>query len=99
LDLKKKIERSWKDISMHKISFLAATFVVALCGAANADALPAHHVKQLHQASPTPAGEVVVAPTNAQAKSQWNGYVDYRNVGLSSNPDDCNKGCAVTTGQ
>jgi hypothetical protein len=91
--LKEKIERSRKDIPMGKISFLAATFLVAICGVAKADALPPRHLEQFRHTSPTPPGEV-----RASAKSQWNGYVDYRDVGLSSNPDDCNKGCAVTNG-
>jgi hypothetical protein len=97
--LKRENQTVMEGYSMRKISFLAATFLVALSSLAQADGLPPGHVKRLHSASPTPAGEVVVAPTNPQAKSQWNGYVDYRSVGLSSNPDDCNKGCAVTTGQ
>jgi hypothetical protein len=83
--------------TMHKISLLAmAALVFALCGGAYADAAPLRHAKQFHPAS---AGSVAPTPTNVQSQSQGNGYVDYRNVGLSGNPDDCNKGCAVPTGQ
>jgi hypothetical protein len=84
--------------SMRKISFLAATFLVALCGVAKADVLPPRHVKQFHHTSQRLGGRVV-APTNAQAASPWSSPVDYRSVGLSSNPDDCNKGCALSVGQ
>ena len=33
-----------------------------------------------------------------QPTSQGVGYPDYRSVGLSDNPDDCNRGCALSNG-
>jgi hypothetical protein len=103
LDFERRIERSWKGYAMRKFSYLsAAALVVALCSGASANALQSysaqHHVRQVHHASAKSLGEIPVTPASAP-NSQWNGYVDYRSVGLSGNPDDCNKGCAVTTGQ
>jgi len=36
-----------------------------------------------------------VDPNKANA---MNGFVDYKSVGLSSDPNDCNNGCAVSNG-
>ena len=36
----------------------------------------------------------VISPDSAAS-----GYVDYKSVGLSDNPEDCNNGCAVSNGE
>ncbi|WP_158814319.1 hypothetical protein [Methylocapsa sp. S129] len=48
--------------------------------------------------APRPMIERRAADENVSPMGAANGYVDYKSVGLSGNPEDCNKGCAVSNG-
>jgi len=79
----------------------AVLVVSAFSGAANAanpnvPSWSPYTMIQVPAAPPMVEGRAAfVGPTWA---GPGNGPVDYKSVGLSDNPDDCNKGCAVSTG-
>ena len=89
---------------MRKLSILVATVFVALNAVgAEADALHKLH-SRIHHA-PAMAGYAATYPYAAPAHQRrapatppWAVYPDYKSVGLSDNPDDCNSGCALSNG-
>ncbi len=79
----------------------AALAVGAFGGAANAanPNVPSWSPYTLIQVPAAPAmGEGRAALVGPAWAGPANGFVDYKSVGLSSNPDDCNNGCAVSNG-
>jgi hypothetical protein len=98
-----------RNISMRKIPMLgAAVIFVALGGidanAANPNVLPSSQYSILGYdaapaaTAPKPTMEGRAAYTAVDPYRLGNGYVDYKSVGLSSDPEDCNRGCAASNG-
>jgi hypothetical protein len=89
---------------MRKIAMLGvAALALALGGTcANATTADLYRGKAAHRvihhatARPMFEGRAAYAPVSPYGS--WSGPVDYKSVGLSDNPDDCNKGCALSNG-
>jgi len=98
---------------MRKISILGTAAIFLALGGIEAKAdnpyvhSPSRHAIMGHQAAPRAKARrfTTRGPANWRAEykdvqpdAPWNGYVDYKSVGLSDNPEDCNRGCAVSNG-
>jgi hypothetical protein len=88
---------------MRTISMLGTAAIFFVVGAiqAEADGLTVPH-KWRHAAisrhADWRAEYKAVQPNAPKPAAPGSGYVDYRSVGLSDNPDDCNRGCALSNG-
>jgi hypothetical protein len=91
---------------MRKLFLLtaAATFVAMGAVGAEADSLHKLHARTLrpgmtgYEATYHPYLRPAPAWRAPPAVAPQYFYPDYRSVGLSDNPDDCNKGCALSNG-
>jgi hypothetical protein len=88
---------------MRKIMMLAMTTSLVALGAIAANAGSPNTLPKSHHAV---AGRQVTLRKPASSMREgraayvgpWNAYPDYKSVGLSDNPDDCNDGCALSNG-
>jgi hypothetical protein len=88
---------------MRKISMLGTLAIFLALGGveANAAISEAPYLKTNHRATYHAMMHAPMREGRAAYVSPgglWNGPVDYKSVGLSDNPDDCNNGCALSNG-
>jgi hypothetical protein len=77
---------------------LAISALGAPANAANPNVPSWSPYTMIHVPAWRPTSEGRAASVGPAWAGPANGPVDYKSVGLSSNPDDCNNGCAVSNG-
>jgi hypothetical protein len=96
-----------KDYLMRNLLVLGIVTAALAVGAASGAANAANPNPNVPTWSPytmirVPAWRPMAEGRAASVAPAWagpaNGPVDYKSVGLSNNPDDCNNGCAVSNG-